>query len=125
MQFPSDWPDECPPVDAVIPHGDFFRAIPEETPKKEHFYNSEEDGKFLAAPRCKRLAISMLKTWESAKHHLELFTHKKNWFVAKVNLNDKHGKIKDSPSQKQPEHVSWWAFEGVEKEKSVVEVKRP
>lgn len=124
--YPKEWTDcNCPPADSVVPNGDYYRAVENSFPTKDDFLNSVEANKFTNAPLCDRLAVSMLNTWEGAVHHLKLFSFKADWFIATASLNAVHGKVKDTPSKKQPAHTDWWPFSHVVRENVVTSVRKP
>ena len=124
--FPKEWSDcGCPPPDSVIPNGSYYRAVEHSPPTSDDFLNAVEAGKFLGAKPCDRLAVSLLSTLEGAAHHLKLFPSKADWYVATVSLTAKHGKVKNTPNDKQPAHADWWPFADVVRESTVTNVSKP
>ena len=124
--YAQEWTDcGCPPSGSVDPQGNYYRAVEHNPATKDDFLNAVEADKFLKAPLCDRLAVSMLNTWDGAVHHLKLFTFKADWFIATASLTPAHGKIKDTPSKKQPAHTDWWPFSSVVRESAVTNVRKP
>ena len=124
--YPSEWTDcNCPPADSVEPNGNYYRAVENSPTTQDDFLNSVEADKFQKSPHCDRLAVSMLNTWEGAVYHLKLFPFKADWFIATVSLTPTHGKVKDTPSKKQPSHTDWWPFPHIVRESTVTNVRKP
>lgn len=124
--YPQEWSDcGCPPSDSFEPNGDYYRVVENSPPTKDDFLNSVEAKKFLSATLCDRLAVSMLSTWEGAVHHLRLFPYKADWFIATTSLTPAHGRVKVTPTSRQPAHVDWWPFRDVVREEAVTAVSKP
>lgn len=124
-EYPPNWPDCCPPADAMLTTGTFYRAIENNPATAVDFLNAVEAGKFQKADPCDRLAISLLKTWSGILNSFKLFPHRENWSIATLEVQSSHGKIKETPRTNQPDHVSWWPFQGVSRETAVVKVDKP
>ncbi|MBF0392320.1 MAG: hypothetical protein HQL38_06525 [Alphaproteobacteria bacterium] len=124
--YPREWSDcGCPPRDSLEPNADYYRAVEHSPPTTDDFLNAVEAGKFLNVAMCDRLAVSMLSTWEGAVHHLLLFPWKEGWSIATSSLTPRHGRVKDTPSSKQPAHIDWWPFPDVIRENTVTAVSKP
>lgn len=124
--YPDSWQScDCPPKDSIYPDGRYFRAVPNNPATKDDFLNSIEADKFHNASHCDRLAVSMLGTWNGAAHHLRLFSFKSDWFIATVQLDKTHGKVKRTPNKKQPTHVDWWPYPSVDRHNTVINIGKP
>jgi len=123
LSFPDEWQSyNCPPSDSVSPNEEypFYRAVENKPAIASDFLNAVEEGKYKKASMCDRLSISLLNSEEGAHHHLELFPWKSHFHIAKLRLNSSHGKVKDTPTNKQPDHADWWPYRSVVRENTVI-----
>ncbi len=111
MNFPANWPADCPPADAVDAHGDVFRIVKHEPPKAEDLATHMETGRLPKAPACLRCGLSVFIEIRDAIHQRQLLP-KLGSFVAKATLAAQHGKTRLTEGR-QPSHTTWWAYEGV------------
>jgi len=111
LQFPSDWPNGCPPDDAVDAAGEVFRAVKHEPPGDEDFASHHETGKLPKAPACLRCGLSVFREIRDAVHQRQLIP-KLGSLIAQATLQADHGKTKLTKG-KQPTHTTWWPYEGV------------
>jgi len=124
LSFPNEWQQyNCPPSDSVSPSEEspFYRVVEHNPAIASDFFNAVEANNFQNHPMCSRLSISLLNSEDGAYHHLEIFPWKCDFHIAKLRLNASHGKVKDTPSNKQPDHADWWPYSGVVRENTVVE----
>lgn len=107
MQFPTDWPENCPPQDAEDAHGNVYRVVKLDPVGADDFRTQHETGRMPNAPACLRCGLSVFQDLESAQHQHDLFP-KLGGFIAKGRLESKHGKIKRTPTSRAPRHTTWW-----------------
>jgi hypothetical protein len=114
LAFPADWPQPCPPEDAVPANQVVYRAVGSDPPTAEDFLSYREEGKSVRNPQmaCLACGISVLPRREDAEHHLKLFPAR-GPYIAEGVLTPDHGKTKRTPSLQQPAHITWWCYEGV------------
>ena len=118
MPFPSIFPANCPPDDALDADILVYRTVSNDPPQEDDFRNDVEMGKTKAnrKPKCHNPGISMLRSREDAMHHRSVF----GWaaqHIAVGRLMPQHGKVKDSPVKDLPSHVDWWCYDGIERSK--------
>lgn len=111
VKFPSDWPENCPPSDAVECGMEFYRAV-EAFPDAAEFKTAFQNGKFKKVCPCLRRGLSVLESLQAALHHTSLFPKRKIIILALVD--QQHGKAKSTPSKTQPKHWTWWPPEGLD-----------
>lgn len=71
VNFPSNWPDNCPPEEAVEASGAVFRIVGASPPGPDDFKSHEELGLPGGSP-CRRVAVSVYKTLAHAQHRARL-----------------------------------------------------
>lgn len=123
--FPQGWPVNCPPQDAAETESVMYRAVENNPVSADDFQNAVEAGKFLKVDICARLAVSLNNTLSGVKHSFVLFPHRAGWHIATVGLKPCHGRVKPTPSLKQPDHVDWWPYDGVHRHEATTEVSGP
>jgi hypothetical protein len=111
LQFPSDWPNDCPPSDAVDAAGEVFRIVRHEPPNDADFASHDETGKLPKAPACLRCGLSVFREIRDAIHQRQLIP-KLGSLIAQATLQAEHGKTKPTKGT-QPTHTTWWAYEGL------------
>lgn len=111
MNFPANWPKNCPPSDAVDADGDVFRIVKDEPPTDEDFASHWETGKLPKAPPCLRCGLSVFRDVRDAVHQRQLIPKLGCW-IAQATLKYHHGKTKLTEGV-QPTHTTWWAYEKV------------
>ncbi|WP_022652459.1 hypothetical protein [Aquaspirillum serpens] len=114
MNFPSSWPQGCPPDDAEAADGQLFRVAKSYPPTAEDFMSHEELGKKSTGPQCLRVGLSLFRTLDDAEHLTQLFP-KLGQYVMRGQLQPCHGVLKLTPSNRHPTHTTWWPYEGVDR----------
>ncbi len=111
--FPSAWPPDCPPADAVVPNGTFYRLLRELPPAPEDFLTFSEAGKPVPPARaCEAVGLSLFADLADARHYLMKFPHLGQW-IASATLADQHGRVKATPRTSARSHSTWWPFAGI------------
>ena len=113
QQFPTDWPTNCPPGDALDAVGEVFRIVKHEPPQDEDLASHHEMGKLLKAPACLRCGLSVFRGMGDAVHQRQLIPKLGN-LIVHAQLQPAHGKTKLTVG-KQPTHTTWWAYEGIDR----------
>jgi hypothetical protein len=111
MNFPQDWPNDCPPPDAVAAAGEVFRLVKTNPPTAADLASHRETGRLPNAPPCLRCGLSVFRDVQDAVHQQRLIPKLGRW-IARGTLSVEHGQTKQTPSQ-QPTHTTWWAYEGI------------
>jgi hypothetical protein len=121
LEFPSDWPDDCPPADAVDAEGCVYRIVKHDVPKDEDFQSHHETGRLRNAHPCLRCGLSVFRDIQDAIHQKQLFPKLGEW-IARGALKAEHGMTKVTPTR-LPTHTTWWPYSGVQR-KSLFAVVR-
>lgn len=111
--FPTDWPDNCPPLDAEDADGIVFRLVKNDPPQEKDLESHHESGRLPKAPPCLRCGLSVFRELRDAAHQRHLLPKLGKW-IARAALQAEHGKIKPTPT-KIPTHATWWAYDGVQR----------
>jgi hypothetical protein len=111
LQFPNDWPADCPPHDAVDAEGIVFRLVKNDPPQDKDVESHFESGRLPNAPPCLRCGLSVFRERTDADHQRRLLPNLGRW-VAQATLQADHGRTKPTPT-KIPTHTTWWPYEGV------------
>lgn len=115
MDFPNDWPKDCPPGKSRLPQNlTVYRAVKNSPPTNKDFQSQAELGKMLEGDPCLRLGVSVMKTRSGAEHYRKLFPSGK--FIASAVLKVEDGRVLETPTKKFPVHVTWWPPQGFERE---------
>jgi len=94
VNFPSSWPQGCPPEDAEAASGELFRVAKTNPPSTEDFKSHEELGKKSTGPQCQRVGLSLFQTLDDAEHLIQLFP-KLGCYVMSGQLQPYHGHTYD------------------------------
>lgn len=113
MNFPADWPSNCPPADAVDADGVVFRIVKNDPPLAADFATHRETGRLKTAPECLRCGLSVFRDLCDAVHQRLLLPKLGPW-IAQATLASNHGKTKSTAGQ-QPTHTTFWTFEGMDR----------
>jgi hypothetical protein len=113
MQFPEDWPDDCPPGDSEPADGVVFRLVKNDPPTAADFRTHHETGRLPGAPACLRCGLSVFRVPEDASHMRRLFP-RLGRLIAKGMLQAEHGVTKLTTGR-QPTHTTWWPAEGIDR----------
>lgn len=109
MQFPSDWPESCPPGDAVDADGEVFRIVSRVPLAAEDFLTSFENGAFPHRPPCLRCGLSVHQILSDAIHTRTKYP-KLGSRIARATLAKDFGKMKPTGAGS---HITWWVYKGV------------
>ena len=112
-KFPSNWPENCPPSDAVDASGIVFRIVKYSPPMADDFATHYETGRLPKAPPCLRCGLSVFREKHDAVHQRELMP-RLGKLIAEANLRPEHGKTKLT-SGMRPTHTTWWPHEEVDR----------
>lgn len=69
MRFPTDWPNDCPPLNADDAAGTVFRIVKNDPPLVVDFATHHETGRLKNAPACLRCGLSVFRELSDAVHH--------------------------------------------------------
>jgi hypothetical protein len=113
MQFPSEWPPNCPPQEAKPTNGDYFHLACESplSFKGGSFKTAEENDRFLNGCPCERKSLSVFPTVDDVLDFLDKLPPalKRHWtHIAKAPLTPSEGRVQTTPSKKSQKHMSWW-----------------
>jgi hypothetical protein len=108
MSFPTDWPEECPPDDAVDALGIVYRITKNNPPTAADMLSHHETGRIPTGPPCIRCGLSIFRTQEDALHQQSLMP-RLGKVIAEGNLRPEHGKMKLTQGR-QPTHTTWWVY---------------
>lgn len=109
MNFPENWPSDCPPHDVVDAEGDVFRIVNHDPPTDDDFLTHFEAGAFPTRPACLRCGLSVHRILADAIHTKTKYP-KIGSRIAKGTLAIEHGTTKQTG---QASHTTWWVYEGV------------
>ena len=109
MNFPENWPSDCPPQDAVEAEGAVFRIVNHDPPADDDFLTNFESGEFPTRPACLRCGLSVHRILADAIHTKTKYP-KIGSRIAKGTLTMEHGKTKQTG---QASHTTWWVYPGV------------
>lgn len=108
-QFPTDFPGNCPPSDAIEAEAEVYRIVKANPHTDGDFLSHAEMGTALDAPPCLRCGVSVFSSFSKAQHRQKL-SPRLGAFIAKAQLSPIHGKT-SSPNGSG--HITWWSFRSV------------
>jgi hypothetical protein len=106
-EYYEELPESCPPTDAVIPEGEFFRLIEGDIPLDRDFFSHRALNPLVKynACECTARAVSVYSELKSAISLCGMPRHRGKKIV-KVSLNKPAGLVRRQ-GQTQGHH-SWW-----------------
>jgi hypothetical protein len=113
LAFPADWPENCPPSDAVQGPLTVYRVV-KKFPDDAEFKTAHEMDKFRTSCQCQRRGLSVLPSVESARHCKSVMPFRGD-VIIRGRLEKHHGKAKHTESRTQPDHWTWWPVEGIDR----------
>lgn len=111
LLFPTDWPANCPPADAVDASGVVFRLVKNDPPQPSDFETHAETGRMPKADPCLRCGLSVFRNPQDAFHCRQILP-KLGDKIVKGELAASDGKTKQTKGR-QPTHSTWWVYDGV------------
>lgn len=127
MAWPSFFPDNCPPQDAINPNLTVYRFVRGNPPVESDFNSYIEDGKDVSGiKRCQACGVSVYAELEDAIKMQGYVPGLRKTRIASGHLNSNHGKIKSTPSMRYPDcgysHHTWWKVDNIPDPSSQFEV---
>lgn len=114
-KFPANFPHDCPLTNAVDCSQTAFMLF-NSSPVTEQLCKTQAERNRAANAtgegQCTRHGLSVFPTRESCVHQFRLFPFL-GPYIGKAVLSPCHGKIAPTPSTRNPEHMTWWSYEGV------------
>lgn len=117
MGFPSTFPPDCPLQTATDCNGEVYMVFKETSISAEHCYSQAERGRATTATgdgTCTRHGLSVFPTLKGCQHQRDLMPFL-GQHIGVASLSIEHGKLAPTPSGKNPEHMTWWSYEGIER----------
>ena len=115
-RFPAYFPNGCPPNDATDEEIELFRMCMNSTPTAEDFvsYYLQYPDKYKDDFRAYGLSVfnseaSCRKAFDKAPKLRARYK-----YCAKGMNNPDRGKTLSTPNKKNPHHITWWIYEGIE-----------
>lgn len=121
MTFPENWPEGCPPGDAVAAHGDVFRVVKTDPPQPGDFRSLWEQGRPIAQKECESAGLSVFQAVRDAAHAALKYPYLGE-LVARGTLGTKHGVVKPTPRSGNS-HTTWWPCDGLARHELFIVVR--
>lgn len=110
MQWPSHFPNDCPPEDSQSANGEFYRLVRHNPPKERDFksYREEQpEREYKDIPECQLVGLSVYSDLDGIIRLLERIPAlRKKRRPAKGELIPDLGRIKNTGKDKS--HHTWW-----------------
>lgn len=104
-EWPSHFPADCPPQDAVDLSGSVYLLVATNPPTATDMECAIDRGSFLNSPQCQRASLSCARTPEHLYELRRGVKRLRNHLVAGGQFQSAHGKIKQTGA---PGHYSMW-----------------
>jgi hypothetical protein len=108
--FPSNWPEGCPPADAVAAQGSVFRVVRSNPPDPADFMSLLEQGRPVVGRLCESAGLSVFKELHDAVHYTKKYPYLGE-LIAEGKLENRHGAMK-ATSRRGNSHTTWWPSAG-------------
>ena len=118
MKFSQALPDDCPLSRAIPCNAKVYMLCKKEVISKQDCLTQAERGRAANVSGellCTRHGLSVFSSLKSCIHQQKLFPHLGN-HIAHADLREQHGVIADTPAKLNPRHMTWWAYEEVERD---------
>jgi hypothetical protein len=130
--YSKHFPNDCPPAQAIIASGEFYRFIKKahETAQPEDFLSWRQENSNKECPtsisECQACGVSIHSSLDDVKNLSQRIPRFKKMKIAKGSLNEKLGRIQHTPSKNENSHHTWWIPENTEPHKvfEIIEVKQ-
>ena len=114
LKFPSDFPKDCPPNDAITPDGVYYRITRRDPPTSDDFLSTLLKDRRLAEKRigdgkytlCETMGISVFGDFQHVLQYAMQFPMLGD-FIATVHIHPSHGRIK-ATGLGHMSHHTWW-----------------
>jgi hypothetical protein len=128
MHWAEHFPEHCPPETSEYTHGIVYRfiEIEHENPLPNDFlswkelHNSCPDN----VSECQCCGVSVYKSPEEIHRMSKKVPKLRKMKVARGNLNEDMGRIKNTPSRNSNLHYTWWIPTNIEPWKMFYKVER-
>ena len=120
--WPPDFPDDCPPEDAVPANGVYYRIVKTNTPQSSDFVSirhKDPDRADLAIANgletpCTTIGISVFEEKDEAVRRARKY-RRLGSMLARVTLTPDTGKILHTPRPRGGgSHHTWWPVHGLD-----------
>ncbi len=108
--WPSDYPEACPPTEAIDLIGAAFRFINGSSPAARDFvsYYERHPYKVWGAQACMARGLSICRTLEDCRHLRSAVPALRKKRVAAANIAEPVGVVHPTPSNSCKGHCTWW-----------------
>ena len=114
LEWPSFFPDRCPPADATSAECAVLRLVHNDPPSAADFLPwSVENGKVSKSKPCRSCAVSVFERIEDVRKMQRRVPAQRPKAVAEGELKPEMGVTKPSPV-KERSHRSWWIPDGLD-----------
>jgi hypothetical protein len=118
MQWPSYFPKDCPPHNALDTSGIVYRIIKEEIPQERDFFSWREENKDQACPstvtECQACGLSVYTDKNDAEQTIRRIPRFKKSRIAIGTLTSGMGMMANTPSRTSKSHHTWWTSKDIE-----------
>lgn len=128
MNWPSYFPNSCPPKDSSQTNGDVYRFVSDDTPTSSDFTsfwikfpNRRMDFE-RRGQHCQCCGLSVAKSIEDLENKRKLVPRFKNMRIAGATLTPSDGRIRNTPMGRDKKHYTWWIPLDVEKPEQLFKV---
>lgn len=118
--FPGDWPEGCPPTDAVAASGAVYRLVRADPPVSEDFHSLWEQGRPVREKLCESAGLSIFRILDDAVHCAKKYPYLGGG-IAVSQLESRHGRVKPTP-RRGNSHATWWPAAGIDRHVSFIVV---
>ncbi len=117
MIFPDGLPKNCPLPNAVSCSGTIYMISPNYPVDQQDCLSQAERGRAVDATgdlACTRHGLSVFPDFASCSHQQSLFPGLGEHIVA-AQLDPSHGKTMETPTKRNPRHMTWWPRKDLER----------
>lgn len=110
MTWPSFYPDDCPPADAMPASGGAYRLVETNPPRREDFRSHRDrfPERPFHVPEWQACGVSIYRDVEDIKRLRRRIRKLRSLDIAYGELEPSLGLVLPTPSTSEPSHYTWW-----------------
>jgi hypothetical protein len=116
MNWPAEFPNDCPPASALAHSGDLFRFVSASGPSAEDFQSQQQINPtkvWEGILRCQSCGLSVFTDLDGVARARKMVPALRRKPLAKASLTGDQGSVLSTPSKTNNKHHTWWLVDTV------------
>lgn len=118
-EWPDEFPENCPPPNAVSSRGTYYRVVKHSPPSSSDFVSVYNENQGRAdrlvesgdISQCRIMGLSVLSELSDAIQCIK-WMPRMGSLIATVATHPEEGKMLATPARRRPSHHTWWVIRG-------------